>query len=446
MKTSVELRQLQSLKRAEGANIVSKAENEKRELNETELVSLRSIETELTAFDVQIKDAELREKFAANKVANNPTPNASNDSEKRELQNFSISKLIKEVHSRGIDGVTGFERELMQESEKEARDLNANVNGAIYLSNKVMNAANEKRTQSATGTANLGGNTINTEKVGFFDALYNRTVLAELGVTNYSGLSANTDLVGWDATPVAYWAGENATQSPTDATFANRSLRPKLLGSAVDISMLLNIQSNVSVDANMIASMQRVMAVAFEAAVINGDGTNKPTGILSYTPAINNVAMGTNGAVPTYAKILELITATLSANADPSMCKFLTNFKVRSILKRTAIDTGSGAMVMGYNNQFGSQMDVIDGYQTVVTNNVPSTLTKGSTSGTCSTLIFGDFSQVVTAQFGGVLLNVDNISSAQRRNGQYGITMNMFVDSGVKQPKALGSINDLITV
>lgn len=446
MKTSVELRQLQAQKRAEGAEIVTKAETEKRELNEVELTTLRSIETDVTGFDKQISDAELREKFAAERVAKNPTSTPSNvDAEKRELQNFSISKLIKEVHSRGINGVTGFEKELLQESEKEARELNANVNGAIYLSNKVMNAASEKRTQSATGTANLGGNTINTEKVGFFDGLYNATVLNQLGVTNYSGLSANTDLVGWDATPVAYWAAENGTQSPTDATFANRSLRPKLLGSSVDISMLLNIMSNTSVDANMIASMQRVMAVAFEAAVINGDGTNKPTGILGYSPAINNVAMGTNGAVPTYAKILELITATLSANADPSRCKFLTNFKVRSILKRTAIDTGSGAMVMGYNNYFGTQMDVIDGYQTVLTNNVPSTLTKGSST-TCSSLIFGDFSQVVTAQFGGVLLNVDDVSAAMRRSGKYGITMNMYVDSGVKQPLGLGSINDLITV
>ena len=444
IKTAVELRQLQAAKKAEGEAIVTRAESEKRPLTEAETASLRAIETDITKFDKDIADAELVERFVKTNVEKKPSPIA--DPEKREMSNFSISKLIKQVHLGGLSKVDGFEREMIEESAKEARELNVGTNGGIYLSNKLVEVSNEKRTQNSTGTANLGGNTVNTEKLGFFDALYNKTVLAELGVTNYSGLTANTDLVGWNATPVAYWAGENATQSPTDATFANRSLRPKLLGSAVDISMLLNIQSNVSVDANLMASMQKVMAVAYEAAVINGDGSNKPTGILGYSPAINNVAMGTDGAVPSYTKILELITAVLSANADPNMCKFLTNFKVRSILKRTQIDAGSGAMVMGYNGLFNSQMDVIDGYQTVLTNNVPSTLTKGTSGSVCSSLIFGDFSQVVTAQFGGLLLSIDDVSSAQRRNGQYGITMNMYVDSGIKQPLALGSINDLKTV
>ena len=444
IKTAVELRQLQAAKKAEGEAIVARAESEKRPLTDDETASLRSIETQITKFDKDIADAELVERFAKKEVEKKP--NSIADPEKREMSNFSISKLIKQVHLGGLNKVDGFEREMIEESAKEARELNVGTNGGIYLSNKIVEVSNEKRTQNATGTANLGGNTINTQKVGFFDALYNKTVLAELGVTNYSGLTANTDLVGWNATPVAYWAGENATQLPTDATIANRTLRPRLLGSAVDISMLLNIQSNVSVDANLMASMQTVMAVAYEAAVINGDGIIKPLGILSYSPAINNVAMGTNGAVPSYTKILELITAVLSANADPSLCKFLTNFKVRSILKRTQIDAGSGAMVMGYNGLFNSQMDVIDGYQTVLTNNIPSNLTKGTSSGVCSTLIFGDFSQVVTAQFGGLLLSIDDVSSAQRRNGQYGITMNMYVDSGVKQPGALGSINDLLTV
>lgn len=443
-KTAVELRQLQAAKTAEGKAIVARAETEKRPLTDAETANLREIETEITKFDKDIADAELVERFAKKEVEKKPSPIA--DPEKREMSNFSISKLIKQVHLGGLGKVDGFEREMIEESAKEARELNVGTNGGIYISNKLVEVSNEKRTQNSTGTANLGGNTVNTEKLGFFDALYNKTVLAELGVTNYSGLTANTDLVGWNATPVAYWAGENATQSPTDATFANRSLRPKLLGSAVDISMLLNIQSNVSVDANLMASMQKVMAVAYEAAVINGDGSNKPTGILGYSPAINNVAMGTDGAVPSYTKILELITAVLSANADPNMCKFLTNFKVRSILKRTQIDAGSGAMVMGYNGLFNSQMDVIDGYQTVLTNNVPSTLTKGTSGAVCSSLIFGDFSQVVTAQFGGLLLSIDDVSSAQRRNGQYGITMNMYVDSGIKQPLALGSINDLKTV
>lgn len=444
MKTSKDLRQLQDAKRAEGRALIATAETEKRELNTDELAKLKTIDGEVEAFNSEIEAAELREKFGKERSENRRQKNDGLTPEEREMKNFSISKLVSEMSQRGIASISGFEKELLQEGEAEARSLNVNTNGAVYLSRNVLDAMVQKRTQSATGTANLGGNTINTEKVGFFDALYAKTVLTALGVTSFTGLTANTDLVGWNATPVAFWAGENATQSPTDATFANRSLRPKLLGSAVDISMLLNIQSNISVDANFTESMMRVMAVAFEAAVINGDGTNKPTGILSYSPAINNIAMGTNGGAISYSKALDLITEVLQKNADASMCKFLTNFKVRSQAKRTQIDAGSGVMLMGYNNALGQSMDQIDGYEVLCTTNVPSNLTKGTASGTCSSLIFGDFSQVVTAQFGGLLLNIDDVSAAMRRNGQYGITMNMFVDSGIKQPLALGSINDIV--
>ena len=66
--SSVELRQLQALKRNEGSDLVAKAELEGRELTTVELTTLRSIETDVTAFDAQIKDAELREKFAKSNV------------------------------------------------------------------------------------------------------------------------------------------------------------------------------------------------------------------------------------------------------------------------------------------------------------------------------------------------------------------------------------------
>jgi HK97 family phage major capsid protein len=111
-------------------------------------------------------------------------------------------------------------------------------------------------------------------------------------------------------------------------------------------------------------------------------------------------------------------------------------------LKQTQIDAGSGAMVMGYNSLFGSQMGVIDGYGVSVTSNVPNNLAKSTTTGGLSAMIFGDFSQVVTAQFGGLELITDPYTLA--RTGQIALTMNSFVDSTVKQPNALGDIVDLI--
>jgi HK97 family phage major capsid protein len=440
MKTSVELRQLQAQKRAEGANIVSKAENEKRELTSEELVSLRSIETEVKTFDTEISNAELREKFAADKVANNPTPIATPNSEKRELENFSFGKLIREMSiSRGDEnGVTGFEREILQESAKEKRELGSMGDG-LYLSNRFMQV--EKRTMSA-GSSTAGGNFIATEKVGFFDALYAKTVLPQLGAVKLEGLAANTDLTGFSAGVTAGWATEVADASSGDPTTASRSISPKRLTAYVDLSKQLLLQNNYSIQQYTTNSFLKAFAVAIEAAAINGSGSSgQPTGLLG-TSGIGSVAIGTNGGAPTLAKILELIQVVETANAGMNG-KFLVNPKVVAKLKQTVIDSGSGAMIMPYMSYFMGQPEQIAGKETYSTSNVPSNLTKGTASGICSAIIFGDWENLVVGQYGGIDLVVDPASQAI--GGKTRIVMNQYVGVAVKQPAAFAAILDATT-
>jgi len=77
---------------------------------------------------------------------------------------------------------------------------------------------------------------------------------------------------------------------------------------------------------------------------------------------------------------------------------------------------------------------------------VPSNLTKGTSSGVCSAIMFGDFSQVVVGQFGGIDIIIDTTSAAVTRGGiGAALTFNMFVDSAVQQPAAIGAILDVLT-
>jgi HK97 family phage major capsid protein len=393
-------------------------------------------------------EAELRlEKFEAEQAANEARKAAANGSgfdaksnEKREISKVSLTKLMLEA---GEKRLSGLEKEIVEESAAEARALGAGGAG-VYLSNDVINAIysrNEARTM-VTSTATLGGNFVPTQKVGFFEALFAATVLNELGVQQLTGLAANTDMIGFTGSVTSAWASsEIGTQTPTDATTAARELRPKLLYAACDISRRLMIQTNNTIDQFILNNMIQSMAVEFERAVINGAGSTEPTGLL--TSITQTTAMGANGGAPSYAKILELIQTVLSSDGRNVNRRFLTNPKVVAKLKNTLVDAGSGATVMGYNGLFQSQMGVIDGYGVSVTANVPSNLSKGTTTGVCSALVFGDFSQIVTGQFGGVELIVDPYTKA--RTGQISLTMNSFMDSTVLQPNALGDIVDLTT-
>lgn len=360
--------------------------------------------------------------------------------EKREMGKVSLTKLVLEA---GEKRLSGLEKELVEESAAEARSIGS-TGGGVYLSNDVINAIYSKSEKRAmvTSTPTAGGNFIPTEKVGFFEALFAATVLNELGVQSLTGLAANTDMIGFTGSVTSAWASsEIGTQTPTDATTAARELRPKLLYAACDISRRLMIQTNDSIDRFILNNMIQSMAVEFEKAVINGAGSTEPTGLL--TSVTQTIALGATGGAPTYAKLLELIQTVLSSDGRNVNRRFLTNPKVVAKLKQTELDSGSGAFVMGYNGLFQSQMGVIDGYGVSVTANVPSNLAKSTTTGGLSAIVFGDFSQVVTGQFGGVELIVDPYTKA--RTGQISLTMNSFLDSTVLQPNALGDIVDMTT-
>lgn len=442
MKTSKQLKEERAIV-ANKIETLSKVEGRTEEQT-NELRSAISEEERLdneieAALEVEKRAAKEAEKAA--KEAAKLAGNGTGDSEQREMGRFSFSKMVVESESRNF---TGIEKELIQESEKEMRSKNLTARG-IYLSDALMTAIMpEKRSTMVTSTTTLGGNLIPLEKLGWFDALFAKSVLDALGVIKLTGLSANADLPGFSVATTAGWAnGETGTQTPSNPTVVARQLRPKLLYGAVDISKQLLIQTNQSVDAMVMTDVMASMAQALQLGVINGTGASgQPTGILG-TSGIQSVAMGTNGGAISFAKAMALWSAVAQANANLDNCKFLTNPKVYGAATQTPVDTGSGAMIITYNGNFGGMTGKINGYDVLATSSVPSTLDKGSSTGVCSALLFGDFTQVVVGQFGGVDVVVDPYTNA--RTGTTSITINQYVDVAVKQAAALGAIADITT-
>lgn len=432
MKTIKELREERAALVATLTALQGRLQVEKRSMTTEEGTEFDGTTAKIEALDTEIRRAEKMEELA--RVAGAP----KSESEETEIRNFSFTKLIREV---GNNQLSGLEKEMIEESAKEARALGISPSG-IYLSNSVMDIKmRESRTMTA-GSATAGGNFIPLEKVGFFDALYAKTVLDQLGATKLTGLSANVDLTGFSSGVSVAWAAETADAASGDPVTAARQLRPSRIAGYSDISKQLLLQNNQSIDQEIIASFIKALAVAIEAAAINGSGSsNQPLGLLG-TSGINSVAMGTNGAVPSLAKVLELVAAVENANAGMDG-KFLINPKLVAKLKQTEISSGSGAMIMSYMAYFNGLADQIDGKPVYSTTNVPSNLTKGSASGVCSAMIYGDWSNLVVGQFGGVELVVDPLSQAIGNKTR--VVVNQHVGIAVKQPAAFGAIVDLLT-
>jgi hypothetical protein len=85
---------------------------------------------------------------------------------------------------------------------------------------------------------------------------------------------------------------------------------------------------------------------------------------------------------------------------------YVSNSKVRGRAKQTVLEAGQASYLL-QNNE-------INGYPFEMSNHIPSNLTKGTAAGTCSAVLFGDFSKLVIGQWGFMDLSVDDKSRKRR--------------------------------
>ena len=93
-------------------------------------------------------------------------------------------------------------------------------------------------------------------------------------------------------------------------------------------------------------------------------------------------------------------------------------------------------MIMG-------ESDTLMGYRVAQTSNVPSTLTKGSTSGSCSAMIFGNFNDLIIGQWGGTDILVDPYTGSSTATVR--VTIFQVVDVAVRHAQSFSSTQDYTT-
>ena len=177
------------------------------------------------------------------------------------------------------------------------------------------------------------------------------------------------------------------------------------------------------------------IAVGIDAVAINGGGSNEPTGIMQ-TSGIGAVALGTNGAAPTWTSISALAKEVAIDNALKGNLAFLANPKVAHTLRTTAKVASTDSVMIQETR------DSLMGYKFAETSNVPSNLTKGSGTD-LSALIFGNFSDLIIGEWGGVDVLVDPYSLST--TGAVRVVVFADVDVAVRHVESFAAILDMIT-
>lgn len=294
------------------------------------------------------------------------------------------------------------------------------------------------------GAPTGGGNLVATELLGssFIELLRNAMVLDKLGVTWLRDLNGNIAIPSQTGAATSYWVAESGAPTESAQTVGQVTLSPKTVGAFTDYSRRLLLQSSIDVEAFVRADLASIIGQALQLAAINGAGaSNEPTGMLN-TSGIGSVAGGTNGAAPTYDHMVDLETAVANANADVGTLAYLTNSKVRGKLRKTqefSSTNGKAVWTSGSERGIG---DVL-GYDAVVSNSVPSNLTKGTASGICSAIAFGNWADLLIGMWGGLDVMLDPYTGAT--SGTKRVIALQDCDIALRQVGSFAAMKDSLT-
>lgn len=349
----------------------------------------------------------------------------------KEQTRYSLMRVLSNIAAGKREG---FEFEISDEFAKKTGRTYTNASSFFLPLNM--------RTQMSVGTAGKGGNIVANEfRPDLIELLRQKSLLlGTLGARFMPGLVGNVVMPRQSAGNAAIWVAEApaSDMALTSLSLEQVTLSPKTLQASTTVSKQLIAQSTPAADQIVFDDLIAQHATAIDTAGLYGLGTsNQPTGV-GVASGTNLVAMGTNGLAATLAKVLEGHRVLETSNSKTDNTKFVTTpgikFSMAAIVRFASTDS---------RTLWDIDTDTVLGVPAFSTNNMPSTLTKGTSSSVAHAAILGDFSNVMIGEWGaGAEIIVDPYTLARRNLLQ--ITSIQYADVQVRQPTAFAVYRDLL--
>lgn len=271
--------------------------------------------------------------------------------------------------------------------------------------------------------AGSGGYLTQTTNVGFLDILRNTAVLFRMGARRLSGLRDNISIPKQTVAATTTWlANETAQISESTPTFVQIAMTPKSVGGYCEISRQLMLQANPAAEGLVSADLAQVVALDIDLKGLNGSGASgQPTGILN-TSGIGSVT----GASLAYDDIIEFQTDVFGGNALTQNCGYVTTGSVAGLCKQRVKFSSTASPLWEGRLDEG----MMDGYRAISSNQMPS-----------ATMLFGDFGQVIVAEWG--VLEVEVNPFADFKAGIIGVRAIASIDIAVRYPTAFSAASSI---
>lgn len=372
-----------------------------------DLAGQRDLGVRLVLEGASVADARGKILAAHATPAPAPTPAAQIGMTAREAAKYSMFRALRAVANNDWSDA-GLELEAHRTIAARVGEQKSQSKRSFFVPLEV-----QQRDLSA-GTGSAGGFLVATQNMSFIEQLRARSVTMAMGATRMTGLVGNVTVPRQSAPATAYWlANETTAATESQQTLQQLSLSPKNVAAYTEISRQLMLQSDPSAEQLVMNDLAAVVALAVDAAALNGSGSaGQPTGIIN-TAGIGSVT-GTSLA---YAGVIEFQTDVLAANAlvNPGSAGYVTT-------------PGVAGLLMGRSRFANTDTPLWDG--SVLDARMAGFRAMSSTQVPTANAIFGDWSQLVIGEWGALEVEVNPYANFAA--GIYGIRAFYTVDVAVR--------------
>lgn len=320
----------------------------------------------------------------AKRATEKPAAESTIGMSQREVGQFSMLKLVRALATNDWSQA-GFERECSQAFEQKSGKT---AKGAFIPPDVLIDPRYHRR-DLATNVGNAGGYLVaETLQAGsFIDLLRNTSVAMRMGARVLNGLVGDADIPKQTGGATAYWINEGGALTESQQTLGQIRLTPKTVGCFTDMTRRMMLQSSIDVENFIRSDFAAQIALAIDAAALNGSGVNgQPLGIIG-TTGVGTEALGAANA-PTWADIVNMETAVSTDNALVGTLGYVSTATITGFMKQTERTSGNGIYILD-----GA---TLNGYPYMMSNNVPAKY-----------ILFGNWADLIIATWSGLDVTVD---------------------------------------
>lgn len=336
----------------------------------------------------------------------NPEPKdeRKHTNNKVNMKNFSLIKTINDVISN-----RNFSDDALSVIEMGATEMRKS---GLSYSGQIQLPVEEREDPAPTDGAIVatvetqGKEIVATDKLNILGPLRGESILSKIGATFLTGLVGNISIPVYSGT-TAGWKGELVSADDGKGSFSTVELAPKRLTAYIDISKQFLVQDSVGAEELLRRDIVDAIISKLEQTIF-GDaaGTNdKPAGLLYNATEAN----------PSYAQACEDEAAVTDYRGEKL---YVLSPSAKAAFKQTTISgEKSDLRLLLQDNE-------INGYRVVSSSNVAD-----------GGYLYGDFGELVVAQWGAIDIVVDPYTLATKNAVR--LVVNAFFDAKLRRNGAV---------